>query len=56
MTKLWYYDITRRSDFVTEQERSLALSATPRPSNAIRRAKSVGAAGFQARGYSSESG
>jgi len=39
MTKLWYCDITRRSDIVIEQECSLAIATTtrPRPSHAIRK-------------------
>jgi len=37
MTKLWYCDITRRSDIVTEQERSLAITRRSRPSHAIRK-------------------
>jgi len=51
MTNLWYCDITRRSDIVTEQERSLAISTKHRPSHAIRKAKSVHIADFQARWY-----
>jgi len=35
VTKLWYCDITRGSDIVTEQERSLAVSARPRPSHRL---------------------
>jgi len=36
---------------VTEQERSLAISARPRPSHTVRKAKSVCAVAFQAREY-----
>jgi len=54
MTKLWYCDITRRS-VVIEQERSHAITS-PRPSNAVRKGKSLRTAAFQARRYQSESG
>jgi len=37
MTKLWYCDITRQSDIVTDQERSLAVATRARPSHAIRK-------------------
>jgi len=40
VTKLWYCDTTQQSDFVTEQERSLAISTRPRP-HAIRKAYPV---------------
>jgi len=36
---------------VTEQERSLVIPARPRPFHAFRRAKSICAVAFQARGY-----
>ena len=52
---LWHA-ITRGSDIVTEQECSLAMSTSPRPSHAIRKDKSVRTAAFQARKYYSESG
>jgi len=31
VTKLWYCDTTGRSDIVTEQEHSLAISRRPHP-------------------------
>jgi len=37
MTKLWCCDIKRRSDIVTEQERSLAVATRPCPSHPIRK-------------------
>jgi len=40
MTKLWYCDITRRSDIVTEHKCSHAVFAIPRP-HAIRKDKAV---------------
>ena len=49
MTKLWYCDITQRSDIVTEQELSHAISTRHRTSHAIRKAKSVRTAALQAR-------
>ena len=51
MTKLWYCDATRGPHIVREQERSLALPTRLRPSHAVRKAKSVHAAAFQARRY-----
>jgi len=51
VTNLLYREKTRRSDIVTEQERSLAISTRPRPSHVIRKAKSVRATAFQARRY-----
>jgi len=41
MTKLRYCDLTQGSDIATEQERSLAMSTSPRPSHAIRKDKLV---------------
>jgi len=49
MTKLWYCDITRWSDIVTEQERSHSIATRLRPSNAVR--KSVRTAVFETRRY-----
>jgi len=53
MTKLWYCDITRRSDVVKEQARSHAISTRRwrRPFHTTRKAKSVRTAPFQARRY-----
>ena len=56
MTKLRYCDLTQGSDLATEQERSLAMSTSPRPSHAIRKDKLVRPAAFQASRYWSESG
>ena len=56
MIKLRYCDKKRRSDIVTEQERSLAISTRHRPSHAIRMVKSLRTAVFQARRYYSASG
>jgi len=55
-TVVLWHAITRGSDIVTEQERSLAISTSPRPSHAIRKDTSVRTAAFQARRYKSESG
>jgi len=51
MTKLWYCGTTRWSHIVTEQKRSLALSARPCPSHVAPagKAQSVRAVTFQAR-------
>jgi len=53
MTKLvvLWHAIARRSDIVTEQERSLVISTRPRPSYVIRKDKSICTAAFQARRY-----
>jgi len=51
MTKLLYCDKTRRSDIVTEQERSHAIATRPRPSHAIKKDKSVLTVACQARRY-----
>jgi len=56
ITKLWYCDITRRPDIVTEQECAHALSTRPRLSHALKKDKSVRSAALQARKYQSESG
>ena len=48
-TNLWYCDKTRRSDIVTEQERSNASSTRHRPSHAIRKSKSLHTVVFQVR-------
>jgi len=40
MIQLWYCDITRRTDSVTEQELSHAVSTRHCPSHAIGKAKS----------------
>jgi len=51
MTNLWYFDITRWSDIVTEQERSLAISSRHRPSHTIGKAETVSTVASQARRY-----
>jgi len=56
MTKLRYCDITRGPDIAIEQECSLAMFTSPRPSHAIREGKLVRTAAFQASRYLSESG
>jgi len=47
---LWHV-IRRGSDIVTEQERSLSISMSPRLSHAIRKDKPLHTAAFQARWY-----
>jgi len=54
MINLWYCDKTRRSDIVTEQERSNASSTRHRPSHTIRKSKSLYTVVFQARRYYSQ--
>jgi len=55
-TVVLWHAITRGSDIVTEQERSLAMSTRHRASLTIRKNKSVRTAAFHARRYQSESG
>ena len=50
-TVVLWHAITRGSDIVTEQERSLAISTSPRLSHAIRKDKPLHTAAFQARWY-----
>ena len=50
-TVILWHAITRGSDIVTEQERSLAIYTSPRLSHAIRNYESVPTAAFQARRY-----
>ena len=51
MTKLWYCDMDRGSDIVTEQERSHAVATRPRPSHATKKDKTVRTGAFQASRY-----
>jgi len=43
--------MTRRSDTVTEQERSHAVATRPRPSHALKKSVRTTAAAYQARRY-----